>query len=408
MNHTLIRAEYDMNGIVVYANMNFLEILGYENNSDIEGQHFSKFIDNKDLPRYEAMWTELIHGGKHHKVDMRHLTKEGKDVWVMSTYACLRDENGDPVKISFIGIDITERRKQDLAYESQINALNNALLKAELSSDGEFVSKNKLFESLFEYDEEQYKSLTIFDFLAAENKDSFIIDWREILEGMPYKSRQKLVTGSGEYKWFQVNYSSTFNLYGELDKVILLATDITEQKRIEEDAHKKAEELKKQEKELRHNIEEMKSIQEKMTANQEKLTLSEKQLKEQVAIVEQEKYKTAQILEGCVEGIISFREDGTVEMYNKAAEDILGFPRSEIIDKNITDFIGLSIVETTNDVEIIYNGPEKIKLNNAKNEIMVKNASGEEVSVLITLNEVITGEEYNFTAFVQNIEVELF
>ncbi|PLX13613.1 MAG: hypothetical protein C0594_01000 [Marinilabiliales bacterium] len=408
MNHTLIRAEYDMNGIVVYANMNFLEILGYENNSDIEGQHFSKFIDNKDLPRYEAMWTELIHGGKHHKVDMRHLTKEGKDVWVMSTYACLRDENGDPVKISFIGIDITERRKQDLAYESQINALNNALLKAELSSDGEFVSKNKLFESLFEYDEEQYKSLTIFDFLAAENKDSFIIDWREILEGRPYKSRQKLVTGSGEYKWFQVNYSSTFNLYGELDKVILLATDITEQKRIEEDAHKKAEELKKQEKELRHNIEEMKSIQEKMTANQEKLTLSEKQLKEQVAIVEQEKYKTAQILEGCVEGIISFREDGTVEMYNKAAEDILGFPRSEIIDKNITDFIGLSIVETTNDVEIIYNGPEKIKLNNAKNEIMVKNASGEEVSVLITLNEVITGEEYNFTAFVQNIEVELF
>jgi hypothetical protein len=41
VNHTLIRAEYDINGILLYANTKFLKKMGFSGNKEVEGKHIS-------------------------------------------------------------------------------------------------------------------------------------------------------------------------------------------------------------------------------------------------------------------------------------------------------------------------------------------------------------------------------
>jgi putative methionine-R-sulfoxide reductase with GAF domain len=47
VNHTMLRAEYSVDGRLIYANTNFLRKLEYSSNSEVEGKHISMFINKK-------------------------------------------------------------------------------------------------------------------------------------------------------------------------------------------------------------------------------------------------------------------------------------------------------------------------------------------------------------------------
>jgi len=52
--------------------------------------------------------------------------------------------------------------------------------------------------------------------------------------------------------------------------------------------------------------------------------------------------------------------------------------------------------------------PEKRKLVGARRETTIKNKNGEETPVIMILAGAKVQNEYTYTAFIQNIEVELF
>ena len=191
VNHTMIRSEYNKEGILTYANTKFLKILGYESNSDVEGKHITTFINKKDQIWFDDLWERLINGGKHFEGDMKHVTKDGKDVWTIATYVSVRDFEGNPEKILFLGIDTTDAKRQSLDYEGQINALNHSSLKAEYMTDGRIVDyNNRLLEAL-SYRLDEVKDQYIFDFINAEEVDDFKTVWKNILNGIPFEGRIK-------------------------------------------------------------------------------------------------------------------------------------------------------------------------------------------------------------------------
>ena len=85
--------------------------MGYEKNSDVEGKNISMFINEKDKKWFNELWETLAHGGKHFEGDMKHVTKQGRDLWTMSTYTCMRRDDGSVEKILFLAIDTTEQKK---------------------------------------------------------------------------------------------------------------------------------------------------------------------------------------------------------------------------------------------------------------------------------------------------------
>lgn len=177
--------------------------------------------------------------------------------------------------------------------------------------------------------------------------------------------------------------------------------------------------LKSQEEELRMNTEELmatqeamvrkeaelEKLQEKLRGDLEKATIEmERQIKE----IESEKIKNEAILEGCVDAVVSFNEEGKIEYFNKAAEDMWGISRKEAFQVKIQEFIPVEISVANGEMKVYYlkNGNREIL--NARTEVLVKERSGQEMEVLLTLTRVKVEGTYTFTAFAQKVAVELF
>lgn len=409
VNHTLIRAEYSTEGTLLYANTKFLTKLGYISNREVEGQHISMFINEKDRDWFFQIWDKLAKGGKHFEGDMKHVTKHGKDLWTMATYTCVRDNNGAVEKILFLAIDTTEQKKQSLDYEGQIQALNNSSMKAEFDPAGRLIHCNPFFLESFVFDTiEEIKTKTIFDFISKDDLDEFKRTWKSTINGKPYQGQGLRLTNLGDQKWLHETCTAVNDMYGEVAKVIYVANDISEQKKMEQETIRQANEIKNKENDLLQNIEELQVLQEEMRKNQIALQDSEKKLKKQLEVIEAEKKKNSTILEGCVEGIITFDQDGIIDHLNKAAEEIIGCNKEKLFGKHINTIIDLKFEKEKDGIGAYHINGETKRLNNSKSEINIKTIAGSEVSVLLTLNDIKLNSGYSFAAFLQNIEVELF
>ncbi len=251
VNHTLIRAEYDRNGILLYANTKFLKKLGYSGNREVEGKHISMFINEKDREWFDGIWESLAHGGKHFEGYMKHITRQGQDLWTMATYTCVRKEDGDVEMILFLAIDTTGQKKQSLDFEGQLAALNRLNLKAEFSPDGKLLSANELFKNGLKYPLKELEGRNVFDFMDRADLESFNEIWDAVIAGNPYQGEIRMHTKFDGEKWFRATWTVVNDMYNEVEKVIFLATEITNEKLMEAERRKQTDQLRKQEEQLR-------------------------------------------------------------------------------------------------------------------------------------------------------------
>ncbi|MDA3892463.1 MAG: PAS domain S-box protein [Salinivirgaceae bacterium] len=398
VNHTLIRAEYDINGILLYANTKFLKKLGYSSNSEVEGHHISIFISDKDKSWFNEIWDELAKGGKHFEGYMKHVTKTGKDLWTMATYTCVRNNLMGVEKILFLAIDTTEQKEQSLDLEGQIGAIDQSSLKVEYAPSGRMLVCNQKFIDTLGYSTEDLKDYSVFSFMGENEQSDFEDIWDKVINGEPYQGQSKQVTSKGKSKWFDVTYTAARNMYGEVSKIISIAHDITEQKEMEILTQQQNELLKKQEEELKASEVDL----------QNKLDKAKKEVKQQFQEIEKVKIRNEKTLEGAHDAIISINQEGIVDFFNRSAENLWGYSRKEVIGKNVKMLFKKVKDEKEDEMIFTLTHPEKRKLIGIRKESFIVTKDGEEKSILLMLAGAKVQNEYTYTAFIQNIEVELF
>jgi len=397
VNHTLIRAEYYTDGTLLYANTKFLNKLGYSGISEIEGKHISIFINKKDKEWFFKIWDGLAKGGKHFEGDMKHVTKQGQDLWTMANYTCVRKDDGSVEKILFLAIDTTEQKKQSLDYQGQIDALNRSSLKAEFAPNGEILNCNDLFIETMGYTMDEINNKSVFDFIDIIELQNFKKIWERVTKGVPFQGQVKNLTKSDEEKWFRGTYTAVNDMYGDVAKIIYIANEITKEKLMEIETGKQTEQLKIQEEKLRLSGMEL----------SKKLEKAKEEMKLQFKETEKIKIRNERTLEGALDAIITINQNGTIEFFNKAAEELWGKQREEVLGKNVKILFS---EEAQKEDEFVssYVEPEKNKIIGQRKEVNIKNKEGEDVPVLFLLSEAKVEDEHTFTAFIQNIEVELF
>jgi PAS domain S-box-containing protein len=321
VNHTLIRAEYDINGILLYANTKFLSKLGYSSNSEVEGKHISIFINNKDREWFDKIWERLAQGGKHYEGYMKHVTKQDQDLWTMATYTCIRKDDGSVDKILFLAIDTTEQKKQSLDYEGQIEAINRLNIKAEFAPDGKFINCNNLFLDTFKYNRKELEEMTVFDFIDKKDLENFSEIWDNITRGIPYQGQIKGFTKYEDEKWLRASYTSVNDMYGEVSKIVYIATDITNEKMMEFESQKKTDQLKIHEERIKLANVEMKK----------KLDQSRAELKLEYEFIEKECVRLNSILDNLSEIILTVDQSGIIHYINKTGEKIWNVNRNQVI-----------------------------------------------------------------------------
>ncbi|GAA1643766.1 PAS domain-containing protein [Actinoplanes couchii] len=101
--------EFDLDGRILTANQNFLDTVGYTL-EEIVGRHHSMFCTEEYAAseEYRNFWARLRNGefrsGRFH----RH-GKNGRDVWIQSSYNPILDLSGRPVKVIKYAYDVTEQ-----------------------------------------------------------------------------------------------------------------------------------------------------------------------------------------------------------------------------------------------------------------------------------------------------------
>ncbi|MDH5564275.1 MAG: methyl-accepting chemotaxis protein [Nitrospirota bacterium] len=118
--------EFALDGTVITANENFLQILGYSL-AEVQGQHHRMFCDPAYVvgPEYGAFWAKM-NRGEFDAGSYRRLKKGGKEVWLQASYNPILDPAGKPLKVVKIAMDITAAKKLELEAARIQNMMENA------------------------------------------------------------------------------------------------------------------------------------------------------------------------------------------------------------------------------------------------------------------------------------------
>lgn len=124
--------------------------------------------------------------------------------------------------------------------------------------------------------------------------------------------------------------------------------------------------------------------------------------------VEEEKSKNQAILEGCVDGVLSFDEHGSIHFCNKTAAEIFGTATETIKAGKVFDLLNIRLDLEAGVVKpyfLMQQGEKEIGI---RTEASVKSFTGDDVDVLITSTKVELQHTSYFTFFIQKISVDLF
>lgn len=300
-----------------------------------------------------------------------------------------------------------EMQQREIERKGIFTAIDNTLGTVEFSMEGRIITANDMFLKMMNYSIEEIENKTdrIFTDMSNEPIELYNKFWHELNQGILQRGEFKRITKEGREIWLSASYTPAPDKYGKPYKVIELAQDITEKKKAELESQRQAEELRAQGAKLKAYTSELEDIKNNLS---EKLNEASKGLIKKIQDIESEKTRHIAVLEGCVDGVISFDDEGKIEYFNHSAEEIWGLQREKVIGKAIGSIIPVVIRNNQNNLTAYYSNNGSSKEINVRTEISFTDTTGNNIDLLATLTRAKVGNEITFTIFAQKISVDLF
>jgi PAS domain S-box-containing protein len=300
-----------------------------------------------------------------------------------------------------------EMQQREVERVGIFTAINNTLATVEFSMEGNITNANGKFLEMMGYSPDEVINKTDRIFADKNNEPIEVYNefWKQLREGKLQNGDFKRITKNGREIWLNASYTPALNKDGVPYKVIELATDKTEKKNAELETQRQAEELRTQGEKLKTYTNELEDIKKNLS---EKLNEASTGLKKKIQDIEIEKAKNIAILEGCVDGVISFDHTGITEYFNNAAEEIWGIQRDKVLGEKIDTIIPLSLEQNNGTLKAYSISGESKKELDLRTEISWVDKDGKEYDLLVTLTRAKVNNNETFTIFAQKISVDLF
>jgi PAS domain S-box-containing protein len=117
--------ETDLTGRLIFANQRYCEIVGYSE-AELRALRMHDITHPDDLPASVVLFNQLANGGTDFVVEKRYVRKDGGEVWVNNSVNAVRDVAGRVRSIVAVTLDITERRRAEMALAEAL-ALNRTI-----------------------------------------------------------------------------------------------------------------------------------------------------------------------------------------------------------------------------------------------------------------------------------------
>ncbi|GAB6195599.1 methyl-accepting chemotaxis protein [Lysobacter xanthus] len=224
--------EFDLEGRVLDANANFLDVFGCRI-EDVRGRHHRMFVGDEVArgPEYRDFWLALARG-EFMSGQFRRVRPDGREVWLQATYNPVFDTAGRPVRVVKFATDITARKQRELDVAGQIDAIDRAMAVVEFALDGTILRANANFLAALGYAEHEVvgRPHSMFVDAATRTSTEYADFWRALNAG-EFRAGQFLRRGKGARDvWIEASYNPILGEDGRPLKVVKYATDITAQR----------------------------------------------------------------------------------------------------------------------------------------------------------------------------------
>lgn len=353
--------EFNIDGTIISANTNFLNLFGYELN-EIKGKHHRIFCTKEyaDSNEYKEFW-KTLNSGKFTTGIFNRKSKTGKEVWIQGSYSPIFDEKGKVFGVIKYAQDITEQKRLEqisqkvtqeiLAQEEDIrqslgimqanqeemlkkeaelmglnNAINTSFASIEFDTNGNIITANDNFlkslgyKNLSEIIGKNHQLFCDSTYLASQDYINF---WNDLKEAKT-KSGQFLVKHKdGTNVWLQATFNPIFSNDGTINRILEIAFDITEQKKQAEELQK-MDSLKAQEEANQKIFEEIKTYENELLAKSKESEVLKAELDARISAVN----SAAIFSEADLFGTITYANDMLAEISGFTIEEMIGKPHS--------------------------------------------------------------------------------
>ncbi|QST00875.1 EAL domain-containing protein [Pontibacillus sp. ALD_SL1] len=222
-------------------------------------------VTRKEFERQTDLWFLTIHpedrpiglyfdsrtrNGFDETVRYRIYNQSGNIKWVQMVGHPVLDHHGNVVKINGVTIDITKEKEKDQEYKKIIDAspVANVIIK---NGQVEYANSNAV-QMLGAGCLEEISGRNVLEFVTSENQEQAEECLREIEEGIiehvPFKEYELMTL---HHTSIIVEFSGIKTLFGEESVLLVVAKDITENKRVMKEKERAELDLKKTLKELK-------------------------------------------------------------------------------------------------------------------------------------------------------------
>ena len=224
--------EFGMDGTIIAANQNFLDVFGYTL-AEVKGRHHSMFVDPelRDSAAYREFWARL-NRGEFQTAEYKRIGKGGRPVWIQASYNPILDRHGKPVSVIKFATDITAQKIRSLEDAGKISAILRAQAVIEFDPDGTIVTANDHFLEAVGYalGEIVGRHHSLFVEPAMRDLTEYRELWARLNRGEYLSMEYKLIGKDGREVWFLASYDPILDAQGKLLKIVSLANDVTREK----------------------------------------------------------------------------------------------------------------------------------------------------------------------------------
>jgi PAS domain S-box-containing protein len=255
----------DPEGIITYWNRGAERLYGWTT-QEAAGQNANALLRTQFPESREVLWPKLMESGLW-EGELIHVTRDGVEVTVASSWTLMKDDGGNPSAILEISSDITERKRAESAL-----AESEAKLRITFATMADGIVIAALDETVTDCNEailrltQRSREEIIgkpFEHLLPPEFRSLIPDAHKFLVGAvlvrtetsrgereTIRNDAQLLRKNGERVDIEVNISTIEDASGQPAEFLIVARDVTERKRMEQQLDDTLADLKRSNAEL--------------------------------------------------------------------------------------------------------------------------------------------------------------
>ena len=196
---------------------------------------YVQLIHPDDRVAAEQMMDESFKHGTEYKSEFRVIWPDGSVHWLAAFGKATRDERGRPVRMSGIGVDVTERKRTEEAIQrlhQAVEQTDEVIIMTE--PDGVITYVNPAFEKLYRYSREEVIGKTPRVLKSGGmTQEYYTLFWRDLVAGKSIRAEHINKTKDGKIVIVEASVNSVYDARGKLTGFIAVQEDISDRKRNE-------------------------------------------------------------------------------------------------------------------------------------------------------------------------------